>query len=227
MNTAFDAYRNKNKRTELLATLSAYGMVNPSITMVGVWDTVGSLGIPAIFGGVSPLLYGFMDTSLNPRIVHAYQAVAIDEKRVEFPPTLWTSTPAAGQTISQVYFCGVHSDVGGGYADDSNSGTALSDITLGWMISNAQALGLVFDPAAIARYPCPSAGKNALDTKHESWTPLWLFPKSRAIDATATLANSVTLRCEHASDYRPCNLSLQNSGVPVEGYGKEIVVTES
>ena len=227
VNTAFDAYRNKDKRAELLATLSTYGMVNPLITMVGVWDTVGSLGIPAIFGGVSHLLYGFLDTSLNPRIVHAYHAVAIDEKRVEFPPTLWTSEPAAGQTISQVYFCGVHSDVGGGYADDPDTGTALSDITLGWMMSKAQSLGLVLDPAAIAKYPFPSAGKNALDTKHESWTPFWLFPKHRAINATATLANSVRLRCEHESDYRPSNLSLQDSGVPVEGYGEEIVVTEA
>lgn len=223
VNTAFEAYRNKDKRAELLATLGAYGMVNATITMVGVWDTVGSLGIPAVFGGVDPLKFGFLDTGLNPRILHAYHAVAIDEKRVEFPPTLWTTTPGPNQTISQVYFCGVHSDVGGGYADDPSSGTALSDITLSWMMSKAQALGLVFDPAAIAKY-YPSAAKNALDTKHDSWNPLWLFPKPRLIDPKVTLANSVLLRCQHDSSYRPCNLSLQNTGLPMDGYGAEAVV---
>lgn len=227
VNIAFDAYRNKDQRETLLNKLDGYGMVTPYISMVGVWDTVGSLGIPAIFGGVSPLLYGFLDTSLNPMIMNAYHAVAIDEKRVEFPPTLWTTTPAANQTISQVYFCGVHSDIGGGYADDPTTGTALSDITLSWMIGKARALGLVIDPAAIAKYEFPSESKNSLDAKHESWNPLWLFPKPRKIDAKATLANSVLLRCQHDNQYRPNNLSLQASGLPVVGYGSEVVVLET
>lgn len=221
---AFEAYRNKDKRAAMLATLSAYQMVQPQIKMVGVWDTVGALGIPAIIGGVSPLLYGFLDTGLNPRILNAYHAVAIDEKREEFPATLWTTPPAPGQTISQVYFTGVHSDVGGGYADDPDTGSALSEITLGWMMCKAAALGLTIDPAMIVKYPCPAPAKNALDTKHESWTPIWLFPKPRKIDANATLANSVTIRCQHDSGYRPCNLTLQNSGLPDAGYASEVVV---
>ncbi|MBS1821355.1 MAG: DUF2235 domain-containing protein [Acidobacteria bacterium] len=221
---AFEAYRNKDKRAEMLATLSAYDMVQPQIKMVGVWDTVGALGIPAVIGGVSPLLYGFLDTGLNPRILNAYHAVAIDEKREEFPATLWTTSPAPGQTISQVYFTGVHSDVGGGYADDPDTGTALSEITLGWMMCKAAALGLTIDPAMLAKYPCPTAAKNALDTKHESWNPIWLFPKPRKIDPKATLANSVAVRCQHDSSYRPCNVTLQSTGLPDAGYASEVVV---
>jgi uncharacterized protein (DUF2235 family) len=128
-------------------------MFSPKITMVGVWDTVGSLGIPAIFGGVSPLLYGFLDTSLSSSILHAYQALAIDERRAEFPPTLWTAA-APGQTMEQVWFSGVHCDVGGSYPADS-SGSALSDLTLAWMMNKAAALGLEFVADVSSNYPLP------------------------------------------------------------------------
>lgn len=223
VDSAFQAYRNKDQRAAILATLGAYGLVPSTMTMVGVWDTVGSLGIPAIFGGVSPLIYGFLDTSLTPLILNAYHAVAIDERRQEFPATLWTSAPAPAQVMEQVYFCGVHCDVGGGYADDASTGSALSDITFSWMMSKAQALGLVFDPGVLVTYPCPISSKDALDTKHESWSPLWLFPKLRDIAQNATLANSVTVRCQNDSTYRPGNLSLPN-GSPGPTYATEVVV---
>jgi uncharacterized protein (DUF2235 family) len=223
VDNAFQAYRNKNQRQTILATLGTYGLVKAPITMVGVWDTVGSLGIPAIFGGVSPLLYGFLDTSLSPDVLNAYHAVSIDERRGEFPSTLWTSPPVQGQTLEQVYFCGVHCDVGGGYPDDAGTGTALSDITLSWMIAKAQALGLVFDPGVLAKYPSPFDKKNSLDSKHESWNPLWAFPKSRDIAQNATLSNSVVVRCQMDNSYRPGNLSLTN-GAPGSTYGIEVVV---
>ncbi len=223
VDTAFQAYRNKDQRPAILATLGAYGLVEARITMVGVWDTVGALGIPAIFGAVSPLLYGFLDTSLSPQIANAYQAVAIDERRQEFPATLWTSAPAPGQILEQVYFCGVHCDVGGGYPDDAGTGTALSDITFSWLMARASALGLVFDANVLSAYPSPIDKKDALDTKHESWSPLWLFPKPRDIAQDATLANSVTIRCQTDSTYRPANLSLVN-GVPGPTYGTEVTV---
>jgi uncharacterized protein (DUF2235 family) len=223
VDTAFQAYRNKDQRAAILATLGAYGLVPATMTMVGVWDTVGSLGIPAIFGGVSPLLYGFLDTNLTPLILNAYHAVAVDERRAEFPSTLWTSAAAPGQVMEQVYFCGVHCDVGGGYADDAGTGTALSDITFSWMMAKAQALGLVFDPGVLATYPSPIDSKDALDTKHESWSPLWLFPKLRDIAQNATLANSVDVRCQNDVTYLPGNLSLVN-GSPGPAYGTEVVV---
>jgi uncharacterized protein (DUF2235 family) len=223
VNAAFNAYRNKDQRAAILATLGAYGMVDAKLTMVGVWDTVGSLGIPAIFGAVSPLLYGFLDTGLHPDVLNAYHAVAIDERREEFPATLWTPPFAAEQMVEQVYFCGVHCDVGGGYADDPSDGTALSDITLSWMISKAAPLGLVFDPTVLAAYPSPIDKKDALDTKHESWNPLWAFPKSRDIANTAALANSVGVRCANDPSYRPVNLTLVN-GLPDATYATEVVV---
>jgi len=225
VNAAFEVYRNKGQRAALLAQLSkTCDLFDTKLTMVGVWDTVGSLGIPAIFGGVSSLLYGFLDTTLHPDVLNAYHALAIDERRAEFPATLWTS-PSPGQTLEQAWFCGVHCDVGGRYPADSN-GSALSDLTLAWMMSKASALGLQFDPAVLAKYSLPMDPKFALDTKHESWSPLWLFPKSRSIATDSTLSDSVAARYQYDSSYRPGNLTFTN-GQPAAGYGKEPVISEA
>ncbi|MGY1829118.1 DUF2235 domain-containing protein [Geodermatophilus sp. SYSU D01180] len=116
------------------------------IRFVGVWDTVGSLGIPdhvAFANVIDPSArYRFHDVTLNPYIPHARQAVALDEFRGPFTPTLW-SDPAQGQDIRQVWFPGDHSDVGGG-----GQATGLSDGALLWMIREAgDAVGLAFDKA--------------------------------------------------------------------------------
>jgi uncharacterized protein (DUF2235 family) len=223
VDTAFNAYRDKNNRQSLLQKLKDCDMYPAKITMVGVWDTVGSLGIPSAIGAIDPIAYGFLDTGLNPAVLNAYHALAIDEKRAEFPPTLWTSQPAPGQTLEQVWFCGVHSDVGGGEPDDLPGTTALSDITLSWMMSKAGALGLQIDQAMQAQYAIPLDPKYSLDTLHPSWTVLCGFPRIRSIDKNAVLANSVLLRCQHDSSYRPSNLTFDN-GVLAGGYGAASIV---
>lgn len=137
-----------------------YAYPEVPIAMVGVWDTVGRLGIPSswlnprtwLFGGKGR--YEFLDAGLNASIRAAYHAVAIDEFRVPFQPTLWeqpSAQAAAGQILKQVWFAGAHTNVGGGYDD-----AGLSDITLHWMVEQAQQHGLRFSPAAVARlYPDP------------------------------------------------------------------------
>jgi uncharacterized protein (DUF2235 family) len=217
--TAFNAYRNKDQRAELLAKLDGFSMFDAKMTMVGVWETVGSLGIPAAIGLSDPLVYGFLDTSLHPDVLNAYQAMAIDEKRVEFPVTQWTNPPALGQTVEQVWFTGVHSDVGGGEPDDATAVSALSDITLGWIMNKAIGLGLTIDPTEAEKYKVPLDPKDALDKLHTSWNILWGFPKHRPVTATATLANSVAIRCANDQTYRPPNLKL-----PVNQYATAEVV---
>lgn len=208
VDTAFQAYRDKENRAQILDKLKDRNMENARITMLGVWETVGALGIPSLFGGVDPLKYGFLDTTIHPNVLSAYHAVSIDEKRMEFPPTLWTSTPAPGQTIEQVWFSGVHSDVGGGEPSDGSGTTMLSGISLAWMIERASKLGLKFDQDALADYPFPLDPKYALDKIHASWTPLWGFPRHRSIDKTAALANSVFIRALHDQSWRPPNLDF-------------------
>src|SRR5579863_2861442 len=155
VDTAFEAYRNAAQRPMLLDTLNeSYRMDNAKIQLLGVWDTVGSLGIPAIFGAIDVIQYGFLDTNLHPDVLNAVQAVSIDEQRLQFQPALWTGGTAPGQTLTQVWFSGVHCDVGGGYAQDLG-GLALSNITLHWMASHAQACGLQFRAGAFPPAPQP------------------------------------------------------------------------
>ncbi len=225
VDTAFEAYRNKNERASILAKLSNCNMSPAKITMLGVWDTVGSLGIPSLFGGVSPLLYGFLDTSLSPNVVNAYHALAINERRMEFPATLWSNPPAFGQTIEQVWFPGVHSDVGGGYGPDAATGTALGDITFSWMLSKAIALGLEVSADVITKYPFPLDAKYALDQLHESWNPVWGFPRPRKIPAGSNIANSAALRFAHDNTWRPSNLDVANNAI-ASGYKIVSVVSD-
>lgn len=112
------------------------------IRFVGVWDTVGALGIPddmAFLNLIDYLHdYTFHDTSLSTSIQTARHAIALDEMRASFQPTLWTD--ADKRDVNQVWFPGVHSDVGGGY-----SATGLSDGALDWMIKEATSCVLAFN----------------------------------------------------------------------------------
>jgi hypothetical protein len=115
----------------------------PPIRFLGVWETVGALGIPETVPFLSFLKnrYRFHDTSLSPEVQRAVQALAIDEQRNSFFPTLWTGTDGTDDgRVSQVWFPGVHADVGGGYKE-----TELSDVALTWMIAEATRCGADFD----------------------------------------------------------------------------------
>jgi uncharacterized protein (DUF2235 family) len=115
----------------------------PDIKFIGVWDTVGSLGVPGVHLWLARLLridWQFHDTTLSRSVKNAYHALAIHEKRSDFEPTLWQKQPqASDQTLEQVWFSGVHSDVGGGYIEEQ-----LSDVALMWMIEKAKSRGLGF-----------------------------------------------------------------------------------
>jgi uncharacterized protein (DUF2235 family) len=196
---AFQAYRNKDLRAQFAAK---YDLYNAKIKMVGVWDTVGSLGIPAIFGDVDMSIYGFLDTNLHPDVLNAYQALSIDERRQEFPPTLWTQPEPANpnQILEQVWFSGVHCDVGGGNPD-----TGLADIALCWMIKNAKDLGLQLNQGFLDEYLSVD-GLFSLDTIDDPWSPKWLFPKRRTVPDDASVSNSVQIRCGYDTSYQPGNL---------------------
>lgn len=203
---AFKAYRHPYLRKDILKSLNHYELIQAPIKMVGVWETVGSLGIPSVFGKIGPL-YGFLDTSLHPNIEHAYHAVAIDEKRQSFHPTLWSPSSSPKQTLEQVWFPGVHGDVGGGYKE-----TGLSDICLGWMMKKASQLGLQMKVEDFSTYTSFDA-KQALSQIHASWNPFWLFPKERNITPQSTLSNSTLIKTQYESSYRPANLEWKNDSL--------------
>lgn len=127
----------------------------PEIHFIGVWDTVGALGIPVPGPRwLKPVVtmvnrrWAFHDTQLSSHVKGAFHALAIDEQRSAFRPTLWSRGPGdtdTEQELRQVWFAGVHSDIGGGYPE-----TSLSDIALLWMVHHARRYGLEFDTRALS-----------------------------------------------------------------------------
>lgn len=116
------------------------------IQCIGVWDTVGALGIPLRgFQGFNEEKFRFLDTTLSSAVKFAFHALSVDERRGPFKPTLWDSQPAPGQTVQQAWFAGVHSDIGGGYPEHG-----LSDLALNWMMDSVNMAGLEIDPAVVA-----------------------------------------------------------------------------
>ncbi|MCJ1401636.1 polynucleotide adenylyltransferase [Xylographa trunciseda] len=116
------------------------------IKAVGVWDTVGSLGIPDLgLWPKGPSEYAFINTAVSPNVENAFHALALDEHRKPFSPTIWEKPEGQKwpNKLIQCWFPGVHANVGGGYPD---SGTA--DITLAWMMSQLDGL-LDFNPEYI------------------------------------------------------------------------------
>src|SRR5207247_5447737 len=113
---AFLLYRSRAPAThprEREATLFrrtyAVGEVSP-IEFIGVWDTVGALGNPLLFGNLSPG-NSFHDTDLSTKVRHAFQALAIDEQRRLSQAALWhQQRDAVAQQLEQTWFCGPHSN---------------------------------------------------------------------------------------------------------------------
>jgi len=126
----------------------------PPIRFLGVWDTVGALGAPGFLGQLfNRKKYQYHDVSLCPPIGNAYQALAIDERRKPFRPTVWKRPAGWNGQLEQVWFAGVHSNVGGGYNPDG-----LANEALHWMVEKAENLGLEFDSAYLQHFlPCFNA----------------------------------------------------------------------
>lgn len=126
-------------------------VLHVSIKAIGVWETVGSLGIPRVplfenLGLQSRRMKDmtFYDTTLNEGVENAFQALALDERRAAFMPALWEKGSRNTRTnLKQVWFPGVHSNLGGGYDDQE-----IANITLAWMISRLEPF-LDFQPGYI------------------------------------------------------------------------------
>ena len=162
--------------------------------LIGVWDTVASVGYFR--------QKRFSDNVLNSDVSFGYQALAINERRYFFQPSIWDEDAVPeGQTIEQVWFAGCHGDVGGQDAD-----RGISDIPLEWMLAGARACGLELregwqddlnpNPSAIAR---------------ESDLGFWrLGAEDRPICEGAKIHRSVFERIETLGD-RPANLPIKYS----------------
>jgi uncharacterized protein (DUF2235 family) len=174
------------------------------IQFIGVWDTVGSLGNPLFLNGFFGKQNQFHDTELSSKINYAFHALAVDENRKSFEATLWhQKDDSKNQVLEQVWFAGIHSDIGGGFVE-----TGLSDIALKWMLEKAESCNLNFE--SIGMNPSPDA------EKHESYTGFYKLQSKllRPIDAlipgkgktNESLHLSVIERYKNDKSYRPGNL---------------------
>jgi len=116
------------------------------IQLLACWDTVGSLGIPDVISwlGINRSLnqkYQFLDATLNPIVVHARHAMAVDEIRKVFN-ICRMEDPSGKIDLKERWFPGEHGCVGGG----TESTKSLSNAALQWIIGEAAAVGLEFDP---------------------------------------------------------------------------------
>ncbi len=175
------------------------------IDFIGVWDTVGALGNPLWSNSPLSQTNKFHDTGLSSIVMNAYQALSIDEKRLNFKACLWDQPKSVQdkgeQVLEQVWFSGVHSDIGGGYED-----TTYSDITLKWMMEKATACGLAF------KTPVPKTEPIINKQHHESWNTFYKLipPHIRPIRIGMTTKDSIhesaKEKFEQNETYRPNNL---------------------
>lgn len=155
-----------------------------SVEMLGVWDTVKTTTDE-----------DFNDYKLPACVVKGYHAMAIDEKRTFFPVLKWD----AEERANQIWFSGVHSDVGGGYGE-----CGLSDIALHWMIDQACKHGLRVKASAVN-----SLKEDPCGMLHDSYDGIWkAFGTSlRPIADVERVHVSTKERIEKLADYNPPNLS--------------------
>ncbi|HEX9082907.1 MAG TPA: DUF2235 domain-containing protein [Holophagaceae bacterium] len=190
-------------------------LVSAPLRALGVWDTVGALGIPAFAADHERLdLFRFADTRLSPAVARAFHAVSVDEARQDFDPTLWDPDPR----VVQALFPGAHADVGGGYPEGAESG--LSDGALRWMAERLAGEGL-----RLAASPASLGAPSPKGTAHRPWThfPWTHLPTgSRTFPEGLRLHPSVLDRLaagpvvpdpgQSAEPYRPANLQAYLEG---------------
>lgn len=215
---AFSLYRKPGKvhapnGRNAIAFRKDHSHASREVRFVGAWDTVGAMGIPMSFLGLFEDSDEFHDCKPGRNVRIARHALAIDEQRSDFEPTIWR--PREKLDLKQVWFAGAHADVGGGHPPDRD-GSLLSDAPLGWMMREAAAAGLVLEP-----HLRKSVSDNPLARLHPSRRHFYRVRRSydRPIEhgrGDVLIHRSVRKRWERDGGYRPKNLAgyLDASGWP-------------
>jgi len=132
---------------------SAFCYNRVEIEMIGVWDTVKSLGLPfPILSHIAPMATEFHNHRLSSIIHNAFQALAADENRRAFTPIPWMCQPDWPGRLEQAWFAGAHSDVGG-FVYEMPEARTLSNISLNWMLNRAAMCGLPLPDGWQTRFP--------------------------------------------------------------------------
>ncbi|HIG42904.1 MAG: DUF2235 domain-containing protein [bacterium] len=198
----YTLYRDKSSQENIDKFRQEHGCREGPVKYVGVWDTVGALGVPVGLFKSFNKKYQFHQVGLSDNIENAYHALAIDERRRPFTPTLWSLPQDSKQMLDQTWFAGVHTNIGGGYSKDG-----LANIPLHWLKEKATSHGLEFDETFLVHYK-PWFGHELRDSM--TWVYRLLIPKSRVIgmmkNGNESIHKSVYQRMDKDPDYKPKSL---------------------
>lgn len=191
-----------------------------TIAFIGVWDTVGALGIP--LRGLSKLTahrHEFHDVELSACVKRGCHALAIDERRRPFRPSLWRAQPKPGQIVEQVWFSGVHGDVGGCLDP------ALGKPAFTWMKERASDAGLALDESPMSptgSRPAPANQPAGLLGRAVAWLRE-LVAQPRQIGSDGTQWVHPSARDRYVSDPSgvSANLAKYLAGREARIYGEE------
>ncbi len=214
---AYKIYQTKNsaeRDAKVSGFLAHHHTMWTRIKFLGCYDTVAALGLPVkplsvLLNMIPGLEHTFHNFKLSETVENAYQALAIDDERETFHPILWDTEVLEYQSIRQVWFCGMHTDVGGGYDEQ-----ALSDIPLVWMKEMAVEHGLLIYPAN--RVPIKGDVNGMMhNSRGRGWTKIYR-KKQRFWDASRkdkpVIHESVLKRTKNVNNeekpYRPWILNL-------------------
>lgn len=208
---------------------TSHGIID--VHFIGVWDTVSALGFPqrtdpsslgmrllnGLLMGMDRLFdfsvfkHRFYNYELSKNVKHAYQALAIDDERTAFWPLVWdeTTTEAANVHIEQVWFAGMHSNVGGGYGR-----SGLASLPLYWMLTRPELNSLIFESGALQTVFDDSHEHGRMYDSRDRWGIFYRY-HPRELDVLCDgklenhikIHNSVLERMEHrTANYTPGQL---------------------
>lgn len=216
---AYKIYKIKNeskRKAKATEFVSTHHTMWTNVKFLGCYDTVAALGVPikpisVMLDKIPWFQHTFQNFKLNESVENAYQALAIDDERKTFHPILWDADTLPDQSIKQVWFCGMHTDVGGGYDEQE-----LSDIPFLWMKNMAINHGLLIYSENNISINSDVNG-HMHNSRGEGWTKIYR-QKRRSWDSSRTdkpiVHSSVLQRTNNVNNnsnppYKPWILELE------------------
>lgn len=214
---AKDYIKGQRAYSEIAKQTKAAGRTEIPIRFLGLWETVEAYGMPieALKRGINwviwPMLFG--DLILSPLVQRACHALSLDDERTTFHPLLWDEVAEANMVanhqvpagrVTQVWFAGVHSNVGGGYPEDQ-----LSLVSLNWIMAEAIDHGLILNQETVAQLMAlQSPYARLYDSRtgfasYYSYAPRHIFIKQdgQGNPILPIIHSSVLMRMAYGSDY--------------------------
>ncbi len=154
INMAFHLYEKQTTGAPLQTFKDLHCHAQVEIEMIGVWDTVKTLGLPyPVLSYLAPMATDFHNDQVCKPVKNAFHALAIDEDRNAFCPIMWDTEKGWRGHLEQAWFTGAHADIGG-HVDKPSSPRGLTNIPLVWMLERAEMCGIKLPENWRDRFPC-------------------------------------------------------------------------